>query len=90
MAKEITDLHGNKFRAGDYSLCTEVPIGKGNLIFTWDYVSGESFLLSIRKNKYLGYFYNQSLDLYIRYRLEYIGYEESSDIRKSHLYGKRR
>lgn len=88
MAREITDLHGNKFKVGDYKLCLEeIPItGKGNLVFTRDLISGEAFNLSVVRSRYLGYFYNLSLNLYIRYDLEYMGYDESSDIRKSHLY----
>lgn len=86
MAREITDLHGNKF-VGDYKLCLEIPItGKGNLVFTRDLISGEAFNLSVIRDRYLGYFYNLSLNLYVRYDLEYVGYDESSDIRKSHLY----
>lgn len=91
MEREITDLHGNKFRVGDYKLCLKIPItGKGNLVFTRDLISGESFNLSVNKKKYRGYFYNLSLNLYVRYDLEYRGYDESSDIRKSHLYVRKR
>lgn len=87
MAREITDLHGNKFKVGDYKLCLNIPItGKGNLVFTRDLISGEPFNLSVSKKKYKGYFYNLSLNLYVRFDLEYMGYDESSDIRKSHLY----
>lgn len=87
MAREITDLQGNKFKVGDYKLCLEIPItGKGNLVFTRDLISGEAFNLSVIRDRYLGYFYNLSLNLYVRYDLEYVGYDESSDIRKSHLY----
>nr|UVX43645.1 MAG: hypothetical protein [Bacteriophage sp.] len=87
MAREIIDLHGNKFKVGDYKLCLEIPItGKGNLVFTRDLISGDAFNLSVVRDKYLGYFYNLSLNLYVRYDLEYVGYDESSDIRKSHLY----
>lgn len=87
MVREIKDLHGNKFKVGDYKLCLEIPItGKGNLVFTRDLISGEAFNLSVVRNRYLGYFYNLSLNLYVRYDLEYVGYDESSDIRKSHLY----
>ena len=87
MAREILDLHGNKFRVGDYKLCLKIPItGKGNLVFTRDLISGEAFNLSVIRDRYLGYFYNLSLNLYVRYDLEYVGYDESSDIRKSHLY----
>lgn len=44
MAKEILDLHGNKFIAKDWKLCLSIPIGKcDKLIFTRDYVSGDSF-----------------------------------------------
>ena len=87
MAREITDLHGNKFKVVDYKLCLEIPItGKGNLVFTRDLISGEVFNLSVVRSRYVGYFYNLSLNLYIGYDLEYMGYDESSDIRKSHLY----
>lgn len=91
MAREIIDLHGNKFKIGDYKLCLEIPItGKGNLVFTRDLISGEAFNLSVVRDRYLGYFYNLSLNLYVRYNLEYVGYDESSDIRKSHLYARKR
>ena len=91
MAKEILDLHGNKFKVGDYKLYLKIPItGKGNLIFTRDLISGEPFNLSVNKKKYRGYFYNLSLNLYVRYDLEYRGYDESSEIRKSHLYVRKR
>lgn len=50
MAREITDLHGNKFKVGDYKLCLNIPItGKGNLVFTRDLISGEPFNLSVSK-----------------------------------------
>lgn len=91
MAKEILDLYGNKFKVGDYKLCLKIPTtGKGNLIFTRDLISDEPFNLSVNKKKYRGYFYNLSLNLYVRYDLEYRGYDESSDIRKSHLYVRKR
>lgn len=91
MVREIKDLHGNKFKVGDYKLCLEIPItGKGNLVFTRDLISGEAFNLSVVRNRYLGYFYNLSLNLYVRYDLEYVGYDESSDIRKSHLYARKK
>lgn len=91
MAREIKDLHGNKFKVGDYKLCLEIPItGKGNLVFTRDLISGDAFNLSVVRDRYLGYFYNLSLNLYVRYDLEYMGYDESSDIRKSHLYARKR
>ena len=91
MAREITDLHGNKIKVGDYKLCLEIPItGKGNLVFTRDLISGDAFNLSVVRNRYLGYFYNLSLNLYVRYDLEYMGYDESSDIRKSHLYARKK
>lgn len=91
MAREIKDLHGNKFKVGDYKLCLEIPItGKGNLVFTRDLISGDAFNLSVVRDRYLGYFYNLSLNLYVRYDLEYMGYDESSDIRKSHLYARKK
>lgn len=91
MAREIKDLHGNKFKVGDYKLCLEIPItGKGNLVFTRDLISGDAFNLSVIRDRYLGYFYNLSLNLYVRYDLEYMGYDESSDIRKSHLYARKK
>lgn len=91
MAKEILDLHGNKFKVRDYKLCLKIPTTeKGNLIFTRDLISGEPFNLSVNKKKYRGYFYNLSLNLYVIYDLEYRGYDESSDIRKSHLYVRKR
>lgn len=91
MVREIKDLHGNKFKVGDYKLCLEIPItGKGNLVFTRDLISGDAFNLSVVRDRYLGYFYNLSLNLYVRYDLEYMGYDESSDIRKSHLYARKK
>lgn len=91
MAREIKDLHGNKFKVGDYKLCLEIPItGKGNLVFTRDLIFGDAFNLSVVRDRYLGYFYNLSLNLYVRYDLEYMGYDESSDIRKSHLYARKK
>lgn len=90
MAREITDLHGNKFRTEDFKLCLDLLPGKGILIFTRDLISGEAFNLYVHKQKYYGYFYSESLGLYIRYNLILLGYEEKSDIRKSHLYVKRK
>lgn len=50
MAKEIQDLHGNKFIAKDWKLCLSIPIGKcDKLIFTRDYVSGDSFNLAVKR-----------------------------------------
>ena len=49
MAKEILDLHGNKFKVGDYKLSLEIPIGKcDKLIFTRDHISGETFNLFVK------------------------------------------
>lgn len=49
MAKEILDLHGNKFIAKDWKLCLNIPIGKWDkLVFTRDYVSGDSFNLGVK------------------------------------------
>lgn len=90
MAREITDLHGNKFRTEDFKLCLDLLPGNGPLIFTRDLISGEAFNLYVHKNRYYGYFYSESMDLYVRYKLTLIGYEERSDIRKSHLYVKKR
>ena len=81
MAREITDLHGNKFKVGDYKLCLDIPItGKGNLVFTRDLISGEAFNLSVVRSRYLGYFYNLSLNLYIRYDLKNKKNNENWDI----------
>ena len=91
MAKEILDLHGNKFIAKDWKLCLSIPIGKcDKLIFTRDYVSGDSFILAVKKKTYKAYFYNLSINCYVCYKLELVGYDESKDIRKAYLYGKRR
>lgn len=91
MAKEILDLHGNKFIAKNWKLCLDIPIGKWDkLVFTRDYVSGDSFNLGVKGKTYKAYFYNLSMRCYICYGLELAGYDESKDIRKAYLYGKRR
>ena len=91
MEKEILDLHGNKFKVGDYKLSLEIPIGKCNkLIFTRDPLSGETFNLFVKGKIYKAYFYNLSINCYVCYKLELVGYDESKDIRKAYLYGKRR
>ena len=105
MVREIIDLHGNKFKALDYKVCLEIPIiGKEKLIYTRDLFSGTRdlfsgtrdlfsgvpFSLFYGKDRYKGYFYNQSINAFICYTLEKIGYEESKDIRKAHLYGRKR
>lgn len=91
MAKEILDLHGNKFKVGDWKLFLNIPIGKSDkLIFTRDYLSGEAFNLEVKGKKYKAYFYNLSMNLYVGYKLELTGYDESKDIRKAYLYGKRK
>ena len=65
--------------------------GKGDkLIFTRDYASGDSFNLAVKKKTYKAYFYNLSINCYVCYKLELVGYDESKDIRKAYLYGKRR
>lgn len=91
MLKEILDLHGNKFEVLGYKLELKIPILKWErLLFTRDYISGESFNLGIRGKVYRAYFYNYEMDLYVSYKLKYLGYDESKDIRKSYLYGKRK
>ena len=91
MVREIIDLHGNKFKASNYRICLEIPIlGKEKLIYTRDLLSGVAFSLFYGKDKYKGYFYNQSTDTFVCYTLEKVGYEESKDIRKAHLYGRKR
>lgn len=90
-AREITDLHGNKFKVKDYKLIFEVPIKDGNKSsYTRDLISGIGFVLINHRDIYEAYFYNQSLDLYVCYKLDRFGYDESKDIRKAYLYGKRR
>lgn len=91
MVREIIDLHGNKFKTLGYKVCLEIPIiGKEKLIYTRDLLSGVAFSLFYGKDRYKGYFYNQSINAFICYTLEKIGYEESKDIRKAHLYGRKR
>ena len=63
MVREIIDLHGNKFKASDYKVCLEIPIiGKEKLIYTRDLFSGVPFSLFYGKDRYKGYFYNQSIN----------------------------
>ena len=70
MAKEILDLHGNKFIAKDWKLCLNIPIGKWDkLVFTRDYVSGDSFNLGVKGKTYKAYFYNLSINCYVCYKL---------------------
>lgn len=90
-AREITDLHGNKFKVKDYKLTFEVPIKDGNKSsYTRDLISGIPFCLVNHQDIYKAYFYNQPMKLYVYYKLDRFGYDESKDIRKAYLYGKRR
>lgn len=88
---KIKDLHGNIFSVQDWRFYISIPIAKFNrIIFTKDHESQEVFNLAISENKYIGFFYVEHLNLYIGYKLQLEGYEESLDIRKSHLYVKKR
>lgn len=91
MRSQIKDLHGNIFKVNNYKLCLEISTeGNHSLIFTRDYVSGETFVLYVGDNKYFGYFYNQSMNLWVRYKLTLTGYDINIDIRKSHLWKKKK
>lgn len=91
LGTKIIDLHGNIFTLGNWHLKTQIPIGiYDKLVFTKDTISLESFNLAIKGNKFKAYFYSLSLNLYICFKLTLKGYDESKDIRKAYLYGKRK
>lgn len=91
MAKEIIDLHGNIFKViKGWEFTEKVPNLEGHkYIFTRDIISDQEFILAIKEDYAAGYFYSKSYDLYIAYPLLRVGYDESKDIRKAYLYGKR-
>lgn len=91
LGSQIIDLHGNIFTRGDWTLETQIPTGiYDKLIFTKDILSQESFNLAIKDNKFRAYIYLSYLTLYACYKLTLDGYDESNDIRKAYLYGKRK
>lgn len=87
MVTKITDLQGNIFKVKNWDLVTKIPILKNQiLIFTRDLETQKRFNLSRIGNDYLGYFYNQGLNLYVKVELKLKCYDESKDIRQSHKY----
>lgn len=91
LGNQIKDLQGNIFSVGDWAFATQIPTGIYiEFVFTRDYLTGKRFNLVSKDNKYFGYFYLSFYNLYIKYNLDKIGYEESLDIRKAYLYANKR
>ena len=92
MGTQILDLHGNilNLHSDKFKFWDEVPLDSfKKLIYTRDRISGIDFLLGISlKGKYYWFKYNLSLNLYYSYRLDWVGYDESKDIRYEWKYKK--
>lgn len=87
----IKDLHGNIFSTKTWGLYIAIPQGKyDKLIFTKDHLSDKPFNLAIKGNKYYAYILTEEQSIYVKYKLTLQGYDESLDIRKAYLYGKRK
>lgn len=92
MGTQIIDLLGNilRPRPNKFRFWVEVPLDIfKNLVYTRDRISGVYFLLcKDRKGKYYSIRYNIELDLYYSYRLDYMDYDESKDMRYEWKYRK--
>lgn len=93
MGKEIKDLHGNVFTFGKLiGFGDNIPESlKGcNAIFQRDIISDRIFTeLVLPNNKFIYMVYISYMDLYAFKELNYIGYEEKNDIRKSYKYARK-
>lgn len=89
---EILELLGNHFRVKPfYRLYLKFPFKTGNQALTRDLYSDKVFnLIHTKNNNWYAVFYLDTLDMYLLKKLEFIEYLPNKDIRKSHLYGKRR
>lgn len=88
---KITDLHGNTYKLGDYRLKYQFPkfTNCKRWVYTKDIISSRTFNIITTEDKTYGVTYSSIYGLYIVYKLGFISYEESKDIRKSYLHGNR-
>lgn len=93
MAREIIDLHGNIFEViKGWEFSQKVPtFDNYTYIFTQDIITKLPFILALSNvnNTAYGYFPSKFYGLYIVYPMIKRGYDESKDIRKAYLYGKK-
>ena len=87
----IKDLHGNIFSVKDWRLYIAIPIKDfTTMIYTHDRKTGKVFNLALtHDNKFMAFCSVQDRNLYVGYNLILKGYDESLDIRKSYLYGRK-
>lgn len=87
---QIKDLHGNIFSVHKWRLYIAIPKKFDKVIFTKDCLTNTSFNLAINGDTYMAFDLIEDQPIYVGYKLKLEGYDESLDIRKSHLYGKRK
>lgn len=86
----IKDLHGNIFSVHKWRLYIAIPKDFDKVIFTKDYLTGITFNLAIIDNTYKAFDTIDGKSIYVGFELKLEGYDESLDIRKSYLYGRKR
>lgn len=87
---QIKDLHGNIFSVHNWRLYIAIPSNFDKVIFTKDHLTQIPFNLAILDDKYWAFDIIEDSHIYIGYKLKLEGYDESLDIRKSYLYGRKR
>lgn len=87
----IKDLHGNIFSVKSWRLYIAIPLKDIKaMIYTRDRISDKVFDLAItHEDKYFAFCPIQEQSLYTGYELTLKGYDESLDIRKAYLYGRK-
>lgn len=89
---KILDLNGNIFKVGSYyRLYLKFPFKSGTQKYTRDLIADKAFnLIHTSKGNWYAVWWIDYLDMYLLRKLEPLSYDESKDIEKAYLYGKKR
>ena len=87
--RKITDLHGNTYKLGDYTLEYNFPKFKDyiSFVFTKDILSGKSINIVTCKAGIYGIKYSLAYKLYVVFKLKLVSHDDRLDIRKAYLHG---
>lgn len=87
---KITDLHGNTYKLGDYTLEYNFPkFGDYKFgVYTKDIITGKIInIVTCHSGNIYGIKYSIAYGLYVVYRLKFISHDDKLDIRKAYLHG---
>lgn len=88
--RKITDLHGNTYKLGDYTLEYNFPKFKDYKlgVYTRDITTGKTLnIITCLDNSVYGIKYSIAYKLYVVYKLKWISHDYKLDIRKAYLHG---